>query len=525
MSLLNAPTRVRRTALATVSVIAIGMFGALPFASDFAFAKTDLPAAAAQAENGFPHSFADVVAMDKPAVVTITTEISAPQQQAGEMGQGGPQGMPPDEFFRRFFGDNGPLPRMPGQGMPGQGPQGQAPQGPGAPGGMALGSGFIVSADGYIVTNNHVIDHAKKITVTLDDGKDLPATLVGRDAKNDLAVLKIEPEGKLPTMTWGDSDAARAGDPVMAIGDPFGIGTTVTSGIVSARGRDLHNGPYDDFIQVDAAINHGNSGGPLVDVTGKVIGINTAIYSPNGGNVGVGFAIPSKQAQAVVERIIAGGSIEHGYIGVSIQGVDDQIAGAIGLKDARGALVAGVQDGSPASKAGVKPGDVIVSVNGTAAASPKEVSRMIADLRPGDEAKLGLWRDGRETKLSFAVGQLDSEKVAMADQPQSSQNGDVAVGDLGIAVATLDAGQAQSLGLSPDQGGVVVTSVDANGSAAEKGVAQGDVILSVNQADVASAEDVTKAIGAAKDAHRTAALLLIERQGNRLFVAVPLKDA
>ncbi len=513
-------TGTRRLALASVSAIAIGLVLTLPSLTGSALAQSGT---ATMQENGFPHSFADVVAMDKPAVVTITTELAAATPQRDM--QSAPQGLPPDEFFRRFFGDNGPFQGAPG--TPGQGPQEQGPQdkGPQGQGAMALGSGFIISADGYIVTNNHVIDHATKITVKLDDGKELPATLVGRDVKNDLAVVKVTAEGKLPTMQWGDSDQARAGDPVMAIGDPFGVGTTVTSGIVSARGRDLHNGPYDDFIQVDAAINHGNSGGPLVDVTGKVIGINTAIYSPNGGNVGVGFAIPSKQAEVVVGKIIEGGSIEHGYIGVSIQGLDDAMADAVGLDKARGALVAGVEDASPASKAGVKAGDVIVSVNGTDAANPRDVSRMIADLRPGDAAKLGLWRDGKSETLNFAVGQLDAEKTAMADAPKAESSADVAVSELGIEVATLDAGQAQQMGLPQDQGGVLVTGVDADGGAADKGIAAGDVILSVNQAQVTSPDDLTKAVTAAKVAHRNAALLLVERQGNRLFVAVPFKDA
>ena len=318
-------------------------------ASAIVLALTFAGAALADAAASQPMvSYADIVAADKPAVVTVTTEVSVPQETA----QAGPDGaMPPEEFFRRFFEQNDP-----GQGMPqipgmdgGRGMNPEAPQQKG----QALGSGFIISADGTIVTNNHVIENATKITVTLDDGKELPAKLIGADAKNDIAVLKIEFDGKLPTVAWGNSDVLRAGDPVLAIGDPFGIGTTVTSGIVSARGRDLHSGPYDDFIQVDAAINHGNSGGPLVNALGEVVGINTAIYSPNGGNVGVGFAIPSAQAQKVVEKIVAGGTIEHGFIGVSIQPLDEQIAGAIGLKDAKGALVVSVQPDSPAASAGI----------------------------------------------------------------------------------------------------------------------------------------------------------------------------
>ncbi|MCT4541747.1 trypsin-like peptidase domain-containing protein, partial [Pseudomonas aeruginosa] len=235
----------------------------------------------------------------------------------------------------------------------------------------ALGSGFIISPDGYIVTNNHVIDNATSIKVTLDDGTELPATLVGADPKSDLAVLKIASPKPLAVISWGDSDRLKAGDQILAIGNPFGIGTTVTAGIVSARGRDLHSGPYDDFIQIDAPINHGNSGGPLVDVEGKVVGINTAIYSPNGGSVGVGFAIPSDQAQNVVVRLMKDGSIHHGFIGVQIQPVTPDVANAIGLATAEGALVAKVEAGTPAGRAGIRTGDVITALGGQAIKSPR----------------------------------------------------------------------------------------------------------------------------------------------------------
>lgn len=464
-------------------------------------------------------SYADIVAADKPAVVTVTTEVNVPQETT----QAGPDGaMPPEEFFRRFFEQNGPrqvIPQIPGMGG-GQGMNPEAPQQKG----QALGSGFIISADGTIVTNNHVIENATKITVTLDDGKELPAKLIGADAKNDIAVLKIEAEGKLPTVAWGNSDVLRAGDPVLAIGDPFGIGTTVTAGIVSARGRDLHSGPYDDFIQVDAAINHGNSGGPLVNALGEVVGINTAIYSPNGGNVGVGFAIPSAQAQKVVEKIVAGGTIEHGFIGVSIQPLDGQIAGAIGLKDAKGALVASVQPGSPAASAGTVAGDVILSVNGTAVADPRAVSRAIADLAPGDKADLTLWRAGKEAKLTLIVGRLGGEQKAAAAMDAPKADG-VAVADLGLTLQTLTTEDASGLGLEEGTKGAVITDIDAKGSAAGKGLQGGDVIEAVNQVPVASAEDVTKLIEKAKAEKRGAALLLVDRHGQRNFVAVPFAKA
>jgi serine protease Do len=471
-----------------------------------------------------PVSVADVVARAKPAVVTVTSELAAPDPSQGQGGDGNGngdgQGMPPDEFFRHFFGQNGPFNGMPGiPGAPGNGPQ--QPQ----RGGMALGSGFVVSPDGHIVTNFHVVDGAKSIKVTLDDGTELDATLIGRDAKNDIAVLKVDAKTPLPTLDWGDSDAMRLGDQVLAIGDPFGIGTTVTSGIVSARGRDLHNGPYDDFLQIDAAINHGNSGGPLVNLEGKVIGINTAIYSPNGGNVGVGFAIPSVQAMAVVEKIVSGkADIEHGYIGVMIQPVDKGVAEALGLKDPKGAIVASVGDGSPAAGAGVKSGDIIVAVNGKPTETPKAVSRAIADLAPGDKATLTLWRDGKTQDLAFAVGSLTGDQVASADtgEAKPDASSDVAVKDLGLTVQTVSGQDAQAQGLPEGTTGVVVTASD--GPAADKGIQQGDVILSVNQTPVSSADDLAKMVAKVKG-DRPSVLFLIDRQGQQQFIAVPFKTA
>lgn len=495
-------SRSRKVILAGVSALSliVAVQAPLPFAGDAgaAFAATT------------ELSAADAVAVVKPAVVTVLAEM---KPQAAE--QGGATGaMPQDEFFRRFFGENGPFGGMPGMPqMPGQG----EPQAP-AEGGKALGSGFIVSADGYIVTNNHVVESASKIQVKTEDGKELDATLVGTDAKNDIAVLKVEVDKPLPTAAWGDSDALRVGDSVLAIGDPFGIGTTVTSGIVSARGRDLHSGPYDDFIQVDASINHGNSGGPLVNGEGKVVGINTAIYSPNGGNVGLGFAIPAAHAQKVVQAIIEGGTIEHGFIGVSIQPVDESIASALGLKDAKGALVASVQDGSPAAAADLKAGDVVLQVNGTAVETPRNLSRAIADLAPGATAELTLWRDGKETPAKVTVGKLGGEEMADASSPAASG---AEVPALGLSVEALTPEIASAMGLAEDVTGVVVTQVNPDGQAAGEGLREGDVIVSVNQKPVTSAKDVTAALEAAEKDKRSAALLMVQRGESRSFVAVP----
>lgn len=495
-------SRSRKIVLAGASVLALIIAVQAPLPSWTGVAGTAVAATASLTN-------ADIVALVKPAVVTVLTEMKpevAPTED-------NPNAMPPEEFFRRFFGENSPFGPLPG--LP-RGPQDRGP----AQGGRALGSGFIVSADGYVVTNNHVVDNAQKITVKLDNGKELPATLVGTDAKSDIAVLKLAAQEPLPTVAWGDSDALRVGDPILAVGDPFGVGTTVTSGIVSARGRDLHSGPYDDFIQIDAAINHGNSGGPLIDAQGKVVGINTAIYSPNGGNVGLGFAIPSLHAEKVVQRIIESGSIEHGFIGVTIQPVDDQIAAAIGLKDAKGALIASVQDGSPAAAAALRPGDVIVKVNGRAADTPRAVSRAIADLAPGDKATLTLWRDGAEVQADITVGRLGGEDTAQGALPGAAGTG-AEVPDLGLSIETLTPDLAARIGLPEGTTGVVVTQIDPRGSAADKGLREGDVIVAVNQTPVENAGDVTAAIAAAKAQNREAALLLVQRGPDRSFVALP----
>ena len=279
-----------------------------------------------------------------------------------------------------------------------------------------LGSGFIIAADGTIVTNNHVIDGALSIKVTLDDGTETPAKLIGRDAENDLAVLKIESGKPLPTVRWGDSDKLVLGDQVLAIGNPFGVGTTVTAGIVSARGRDLDSGPFDDFIQIDAPINHGNSGGPLVNVNGDVVGINTAIYSPNGGSVGVGFAIPSDQAQKVVARLMKGGSIQYGYIGVQIQQVTPDVASAIGLDHVSGALVSQVNDGSPAARAGIETGDVITGFGGQKVKDSKDLSRAIAGAASGSKETLDVWRKGKAVEISVRVGTWGRRADGIGDQ-------------------------------------------------------------------------------------------------------------
>ncbi|AZO64912.1 DegQ family serine endoprotease [Mesorhizobium sp. M6A.T.Cr.TU.016.01.1.1] len=455
-------------------------------------------------------SFAPIVAADKPAVVTITTVMKAQSETMSDAAPFG-DGSPFDDYFRQFFGDQGlPGPRTP--------PQQQAPRA------EALGSGFIVAADGTIVTNNHVIDGATSIKVTLDDGTELPAELVGRDAKNDLAVLKIKSDKTLPTVKWGDSDKLMPGDQVLAFGNPFGLGTTVTSGIVSARGRDLHSGPFDDFIQIDAPINHGNSGGPLMDVSGNVVGINTAIFSPNGGSVGVGFAIPSDQAQKVVAKLMKGGSIQYGYLGVQIQPVTPDVASAVGLGQSSGALVSEVSDGSPAAKAGIETGDVVTSFAGQQIKDPKDLSRAVADVSPGETETLGVWRKGQNVKISVDVGRNgdDVETASAGGGPEtpSAQQG-LRAPAIGLGLMDVTPDVRQAMNLAPNQRGALVESVNPDKAASASGIQPGDIIIAVNQAPVRDARQADQAIAQAGKAGKKSVLLLVERGDAQIFVAVP----
>jgi serine protease Do len=471
-----------------------------------AVATTQTPVAGITAPNG---SFAPIVAVDKPAVVTITTVMKAqPQDMSQEQSFGG--NSPFDDYFRQFFGDQGmPSPRAPQQ-------QAQRAE--------ALGSGFIVDADGTIVTNNHVIDGATSIKVTLDDGTELPAKLVGHDAKNDLAVLRIKADKKLPTVKWGDSDKLMPGDQVLAIGNPFGIGTTVTAGIVSARGRDLDSGPFDDFIQIDAPINHGNSGGPLVDVAGNVVGINTAIYSPNGGSVGVGFAIPSDQAQKVVAKLMKGGDIQYGYLGVQIQPVTPDVAGAVGLDHPGGALVSEVTQGSPAAKAGIKTGDVITAFAGEVIKDPKDLSRAVADVAPGEKETLDVWRGGKTVQISADVGRnSDDVKTASTggDNAKPSAGQALRVPSLGLGLTDITPDIREELNLANSQHGAVVERVNPDKAASNAGLQPGDVIVAVDQSPVRNARQANQAIAEAGKSGRKSVLLLVDRGDAQIFVAVP----
>src|SRR5215207_574853 len=352
-----------------------------------AYAQTSVTAPSVQA---LP-SFADVVEKVKPAVVSVRVKVNTVADRGGDGDDAEafglpdrPPGSPMDRFFRRFRDQQG------GAGSQfRQGPRRNA---------EAQGSGFFISADGYVVTNNHVVDSAAEVQVTMDDGRTLDAKVVGTDPKTDLAVLKVKEGGNFPYVPFA-AKAPRVGDWVVAIGNPYGLGGTVTAGIVSARGRDIGSGPYDDFLQIDAPVNRGNSGGPTFDTSGRVIGVNTAIFSPSGGSIGIGFAIPSDTVQRVVDDLKSNGQVTRGWIGIQIQPVTDEIADSIGLSKASGALVADVTGDSPAAKAGLKAGDAVTAVNGQSVSGPRELARTIAAIRPGSDAKLTVWRDGKETEV------------------------------------------------------------------------------------------------------------------------------
>lgn len=443
--------------------------------------------------------FGDLVQAVSPAVVNISVTGMGEGSTAKAMPRV-PRDMPMPEAFRRFFEQF-------------EGPDG----GPelGAPQRRGLGSGFVVSAQGHVVTNHHVVEDASEITVTLNDGTQLPATLVGSDSKTDLAVLKVEPEKPLPFVRFGDSDRARAGDWILAIGNPFGLGGTVTTGIISARGRDLNSGPFDDYLQVDAPINRGNSGGPLFDLDGRVIGVNSAIYSPNGGNVGIGFAIPANQAQPVVDQLIADGRIERGWLGVRIQAVNEDMASALGLDEAAGALVVAVEGDSPAQRAGLKPGDVILDVDGESIDTLRDLTRYVAGHKPGSEIDVKLWRERGMKTLSVTLGE-SAEQVAAGISPDPAPT----KARLGVTVAPLDPDLRKQLGVGRDARGVVVAGVEPGGNAARKGIREGDIITQVDQQPVDGPRALINALEAADSAGRHQVLVLLVRDGAPRFVAV-----
>ncbi len=454
-----------------------------------------------------PNGFADLAERLLPSVVNIsTTQTIKNPERVPEMPQF-PPGSPFEDFFKEFFER---------QMRPDATPRRAT----------SLGSGFIVDTAGYVVTNNHVIADADEITVTLHDDSAHKATVVGRDGKTDLALLKIDPGKKaLVAVPWGNSDAHRVGDWVVAIGNPFGLGGTVTAGIISARARDINAGPYDDFLQTDASINRGNSGGPMFNLAGEVIGINTAIFSPSGGSIGIGFAIPSSLAKPVMEDLRKFGKTRRGWLGVKIQSLDQELSESMGLTEAKGALVASVNPGSPAAKAGLKPGDIILKFDGRDVNEMRKLPRIVAETSINKAVPVEIWRDGKRQTVSVSVGEMEDEPVEQAkapEKPQPNAGGQVIPGS-GMSVAQLNPALRERFGIDEETKGVVVTDVK-DGPAAEKGLKPGDVIIEAGNKPVRSPADLIKTLDVAKASGQKYLLLRVENPQALRYVALPLQE-
>jgi serine protease Do len=462
-----------------------------------------------------PESFADLAERLLPSVVNIQTTQTV---QAGPNRQGPdapqfPPGSPFEEFFREFFD------RQQRQGQQGQ------PQRPRRA--QSLGSGFVIeytNGEGYVVTNNHVIDGADEVSVVLTDNTTLRAEVVGRDPRTDLALIRVKTDKRLVPVPFGNSDTARIGDWVVAIGNPFGLGGTVTAGIVSARGRDIRIGPYDDFIQTDAAINRGNSGGPLFNMAGEVVGINTAIFSPTGGSIGIGFAIPSNIATNVIAQLREFGRTRRGWLGVRIQQVTDEIAESVGLSGgARGALIAGVNEGGPADRARLQNGDIVLRFDGTEIREMRTLPRVVADTAIGKQVPVVVWRSGREQTLTATVGELpeETQQAAATPGPQDRGGRPVEVPGLGLRVSSITQELRERFSLSAEAKGVVVVEVAPNSPAAERGIRAGDVVVEVQQEAVATPAELQERIDRARQAGRRNVLMLIEGQQGLRWVPLP----
>ena len=499
----------RLTLLASAAALGTAVLFGAPGAID-ALSPSITSAQAQQATR--TAGFADVVAKVKPAVASVRVKMNDESSRAmtgfnnDEEGRGprtfrfGPDDM--QRFFRQFGMPNTPnMPEM---------PRGQRHFG------MSQGSGFFITADGYMVTNNHVVSNAKTVEVTTDDGKTYDAKVIGADAKTDLALLKVDGRSDFAHVKLSDTNP-RIGDWVIAVGNPFGLGGTVTAGIVSANGRDIGSGPYDDFIQIDAPVNRGNSGGPAFDADGNVIGVTTAIFSPSGGSVGIGFAIPADTVKNVVMQLKEHGSVTRGWIGVQIQPVNKDIADSLGLKAAEGAIVAQPQSDGPAAKAGIKAGDVILSIDGNAVKDARDLAKKVAALRPGATAEFGIWRDGAKKTMAVKLDKYpEDQKMARGgdrDEPRAERSA------LGLTLAPADsvAGAGGK--------GVIVTEVRPNGPAAERGFRSGDLILEVGGKAVSTPDDVRKALAGARKDGKNTILMRVKSGENTRFVALPTGKA
>ncbi len=468
-------------------------------------------AAADTPDTPFAQIFSQLAARLEGSVVNISTTQSlaaATAKPGGEVAPPGP-GASLDEFFRDFFGEKG---------------------GSGGPNGMpshivSLGSGFIVDPAGFIVTNNHVIADAEEITVTSSDNATYAARLIGRDTVSDLALLKIDAPAPLPAVKWGDSTKTRVGDWVLAIGNPFGLGGSVTAGIISATARDIHAGPYDDFLQTDAAINRGNSGGPMFNLAGEVIGINTAIFSPSGGSVGIGFAVPASFARPIIDQLKATGKVERGWIGAHIQPVSEDLAEAVGLDKSRGAMIAAVDPDSPATRAKLLPGDVILTYDGKPIERSRQLPRLVAETAPDKSVALSIWRDGKMRTVEIAVALLDPDRppphppeIAKPKQPD-------AVDALGLKLAGLSPDLRKQFSLSGAAKGVLITEVPPASAGAAQGLRPGDLLVAVGRSPVGTPEEIKAHVTVARKLGRKYLLLRVEREDSTRFVALPTEGS
>lgn len=448
-----------------------------------------------------PDSFADLAGRLLPTVVNIATTQTLKTADAQAQLPNLPPGSPLQDLFKDFLEQNKNAPRHI----------------------TSLGSGFVIDPSGIVVTNNHVIEDADQITVTLNDGTSLPAKLIGRDEKTDLALLKVKPKTPLPFAKFGDSDRARVGDWVIAIGNPFGLGSTVTAGIVSARNRDINAGPYDDFIQTDAPINRGNSGGPLFDMDGAVVGVNSAIFSPSGGSVGIGFSIPSNMARDVIGQLRKFGETRRGWIGVRIQEVTPDIAEGLGLPTASGALVAEVTPRGPAAKAGLKNGDLITGFDGKSVPDSRTLPRVVADTPVGKTVNMDILRAHKKQTLKIVLARLDESDATAAKKPSPpQQKPKPGHSKLGLSLSVLDAEARAKYHLGAGVKGVVVTDVNPDSPAGAKNFIPGDVIVEVQNQPVSTPDDVMKRLDADEKAGKSVELMLVNRGGNLTFVAVRL---
>jgi serine protease Do len=498
---------VRRFALMASVAVSLGaaVYGFSPSSGDFDFFSSP---AHAQVNNAVgkvaqPVGFADIVERVKPSVISVKVTMknkATDTSNSGDEDSPGQPGSPMERFFQH-------------------GPDGMPPGMRGHHGGhgvtMGQGSGFFISPDGYAVTNNHVVDGADKVEVTTEAGKTYTAKVIGTDPRTDIALIKVEGGSDFPFAKLSDGKS-RIGDWVLAVGNPFGLGGTVTAGIVSASGRDIGNGPYDDFLQIDAPVNKGNSGGPAFNMQGEVVGVNTAIYSPSGGSVGIAFAIPASTVKTVVAQLKDKGTVSRGWIGVQIQPVTQDIADSLGLKKAEGALVAEPQANGPAAKAGIESGDVITAVNGQSIKDARELARTIGGLAPGEAVKLDVLHKGKDAVINLTLGKLPNAQVAQADSDSGNSTQGMDVPRLGMTVAPANsvAGSGKT--------GVVVIGVDPNGTAADHGFKEGDVILEVAGKSVADPGDVRDAIKTARADNKNNVLMRIRSGDASHYVAMPL---